>query len=363
MNEKSIYEIISDEKVNLFDFVLKPRYEDESEFEQYVKRQIGSGLDVEQLNQRIEYFNSFEYLILDRDAFANDDRYVVQMFKSIISFMQNTKPVFVWINIPEELKNELISICEDNSKLLNLITGETLDEQKEEILECFSEEGMKRYITNWKTGENENFEKYSFRLDSIYGIEILSTTSDIISKSISLSLIKYLYEIGAKAYYLCPFYSDNELNAIARLMGAEKQDEYYKMDNIYLSNNTNLEISENINFIIQDLGYIKEEMLNELQENGIDNDNFDKKIILCDLNVLEIDLVKYLYYHMGNKVYLANSSNKYININSLSGKDKEDFEEIDKQLKIKKIDKQQDLIDIRTNRNFFNALIEPNIIK
>ena len=363
MNEKSIYEIIKDEKVNLFDFVLKPRYTDNDEFEQYVKRQIGSGLDVMQLNQRIEYFNDFGYLILDRDAFANDDRYIVQMFKSIVSFMQDTKPIFIWIDIPEDLKKELIDICEDNHKLLNLISSETLDEQKEEILECFSEKGMQRYITSWKTSENENFEKYNFRLDSIYGIEMLSTTSDIISKSISLSLCMYLNEVGAKVNYNCPLYNNNELNAIARLIGAEKQDEYYKMDNIYLSNNLEAEIKDNTNFIIQDLGYIKEDMLEGLQNNNIDNDNFDKKIILCDLNILEIDLVKYIYYRLGNKVYLANSTNKYINPSQLSGKDKEDFEDIDRQLKIKKLDKQQDLIDIRTNRNFFNALIEPNIIK
>ena len=57
----------------------------------------------------------------------------------------------------EDLKKELI---EENIK--NLIIAETFDEQKIEIKECFSEKGMQRYGTNWRTSKSENFEKYIF---------------------------------------------------------------------------------------------------------------------------------------------------------------------------------------------------------
>lgn len=354
----TVYEILTEKKQNLLDFMLKPKYKDDEEFKQNVKVQVGQGLDVHQLNQRIEYFNSFDYLVFDREAFANDDRHIAQMFKSIISFMQKASPIFIWVNIPDDLKNELIEMG-----VKNLVVSETLDEQKEELLECFSEQGMLRYNKNYKLNNDENFEKYHFREDSIYGIEILSTTSDIISKSVSLSLCMYLNEVGANIHYQAPLYDDEELNAIARLLGAEKQDNYYIKNNIYLTNDLEIEPKENINFIIQDIGYIKKDMFEGIKSNNIDNDEFDKKIILCSLNPLEIDNVKYFYNNLGNNVYLANSNRKYINIDILQGVDKEYFIEIDKQLKIKKIDRQEDLIDIRTNRNFFNTLIEPNIIK
>lgn len=354
----TIYEILTESKKNLLDFILKPKYENDEEFKQNVKMQIGEGIDVQQLNQRTEYFNSFDYLVFDREAFANDDRHVTQMFKSIISFMQKASPIFIWINIPDNLKNELIEMG-----VKNLIISETLDEQKEELLECFSEQGMLRYNKNYKLNNEENFEKYHFREDSIYGIEILSTTSDIISKSISLSLCMYLNEVGANVHYLAPLYDDEELNAIARLISAEKQDNYYIKNNIYLTNDLEITPKENINFIIQDIGYIKKDMFEGLKANNIDNDEFDKKLILCDLNELELDNIKYFYDNLGNKTYLANSTRKYINIDILSSIDKEYFIEINKQLKIKKLDKQEGLIDIRTNRNFFNSLIEPNIIK
>ena len=354
----TVYEILNENKTNLFDFVLKSKFKSEEEFQQNVKQQIGEGLDVQQLNQRIEYFNTFDYIIIDRDAFVNDERHIVQMFKSIISFcMGKSNPIFVWVDIPDNYKNELIEMG-----VKNLIVSETLDEQKEEILECFSEQGMQRYNKNWKTNDNENFEKYHFREDSVYGIEILSTTSDIISKSISLSLCMYLNEVGANVQYIAPLYDDDEMNAIARLLNAEKQDNYFIKDHIYLTNDLDLFL-ENTNFIIQDLGYIKKDTLNGIIDENIDNNNNDKKIILCDLNQLEIDNVKFFYNNLGNSVYLANSTNKYIDISCLTGIDKELFIEIDKQLKIKQIDKQENLIDIRTNRNFFNTLIEPNIVK
>ena len=44
------------------------------------------------------------------------------------------------------------------------------------------------------------------------------------------------------------------------------------------------------------------------------------------------------------------------------GINKDYFGLLDKNNKIKKIEKQDEMLDMRTNRNIFNTLIEPNII-
>ena len=57
----------------------------------------------------------------------------------------------------------------------------------------------------------------------------------------------------------------------------------------------------------------------------------------------------------------CSSSKEKKNMDNLTGIDKEFFDNLDKKLKIKEIYKQDEIIDIRTNRNFFYSLIEPQI--
>ena len=94
----------------------------------------GQNLDINLINQRIEFINYYDYFVINREAFANEDRAVLQMFKSILSFMRKTRPIFIWQGIGDNYKKELIK-----EGIKNLICGDTLDEQKEEILECFRE--------------------------------------------------------------------------------------------------------------------------------------------------------------------------------------------------------------------------------
>lgn len=356
----TIYQISTESKANLFDFALQDKFKSREEYNQCYKKQLGEGLDVKIVNQKIEYYNTFNYLIIDREAFANEDRYCVQMMKTLLSFMQNTIPIFIWVNMPDNYKHELIE-----TGVKNLIISDTLDEQKEEILECLSEKGMQRYNTNWKTSGNENFEKYKFKEQNGYSIQLLTTSSETKSISISMSLSLYINKVGGKVCYIAPMYSDNKIEAIARLVEAEKQDSYYIKENIYITNDEDFNFAEKgVDFLIRDLGFINDTMfIDYLKE--IDNDNFDKNIIICDPNTLEIDTIKMMLEKLNNNTYIVNSTNKYIDINSLSNLSSIEydfFSLIDKQRRIKRLEKQDELIDIRTNRNFFNMLIEPHIV-
>ena len=339
-----IYQISTEDKKNLFDFIITGMFNSREDLIQNYKQQLGDNLDANTLNQRTEFFNSFDYLIIDREAFYNNDRSVLLQLKGLKSFISKPRLIIIWRGMEEDLKKELI---EENIK--NLIIAETLDEQKIEIKECFSENGMQRYGTNWKTSKNENFEKYIFDSLNMYAIQFLTIDNSLKCKSIALSLCLYINSIGGSVNYYAPYYSDNTISNIAKLINAEEQDEYYIKDNNY-------------NFMITDIGFVDDVMFNAEKENIID-ERYDKNIILCDLNILEIDTIKDIFNSFNKNVYIANSSNKKIDINTLNltGIDKEFFDNLDKKLKIKEIYKQDEIIDIRTNRNFFYSLIEPQI--
>ena len=361
----TVFQISTEEKSQLFDFAISEKFNSHEEQDANHKKMLGENLNIEKIvNQRIDFINSFTYFIIDRDCFANEDIKVVGMFKSIKSFMRDTIPIFMWVNIDEKYKNELI-----NAGITNLIIGNTLDEQKEEILECFSENGMKRYGTKWKTSGTENYEKYYFSESKVYAIQLMTTDNNIKCKSIAISLCLYINKVGGKALYYLPLSSDNEIESIACLLEANKmeneEDEnktiLYKKDNIYITNNEDNISFSDFNFVIQDLGYIEWTKYNEYKECIVD-ENFDKNVILCDINPLEIDILRELSINFDQKIMLLNSTDKYLNIDNLTGIDRDFFGQLDKSNKIKKLEKQEELIDLRTNRNIFYTLIEPNII-
>lgn len=363
----TIFQISTEDKSELFDFAICDKFNSYEELEANHKKMLGENLDIEKVvNQRIDFINSFTYFIIDRDCFANEDIKVVGMFKSIKTFMQDTIPIFMWVNIDEKYKNELI-----NAGITNLIIGNTLDEQKEEILECFSENGMKRYGTKWKTSGSENYEKYYFSKSKAYAIQIMTTDNNFKCKSIALSLCLYINKVGGKVLYYLPLNTDKEIKDIALMLDAngieidnEERSEssvLYKKDEIYITNSDeNIEFSD-YNFVIQDIGFIDWTKYNEYKNNIVD-ENYDKNVIICDINPLEIDILRELTTSFGQKTTLLNSTDKYINIDNLTGIDKDYFGLLDKNNKIKKIEKQDEMLDMRTNRNIFNTLIEPNII-
>ena len=92
----TIYQISTQDKEFLFDFALKDVYKDREDYLQNYKKQLGENIDVLVLNKKIEFLNSFDYIIIDREAFVNEDRYVVQMIKSLLSFINKAKPIFIW---------------------------------------------------------------------------------------------------------------------------------------------------------------------------------------------------------------------------------------------------------------------------
>lgn len=356
----TIYQISTQDKEFLFDFALKDVYKDREDYLQNYKKQLGENIDVLVLNKKIEFLNSFDYIIIDREAFVNEDRYVVQMIKSLLSFINKAKPIFIWKSIPNEYLKELIEVG-----ISNIIISDNLDEQKQEILECFSDKGMQRYNKNWKTSGSENYEKYVFKEQEIYCIQIMTTDNDLKSKSISLSLCQYINNVGGKVTLNCPNYSDNVIQAMAKLLNAEKEDNYYYKDNIYLSNDINFEFYEKgCNFYVRDIGFINEYSFNQ-NLDMINQEMFDKNIVLCDLNILEVDIIRAIMQNLSDKTYIANSYKEYITedrINELNGIDRDYFSLLDKQSRIKRLEKQDDIIEIRNNRNFYHMLIEPFII-
>lgn len=383
----TIFQISTEDKSDLFDFAIKDKFNSKDEQDANHKKMLGKNLDIEEvINQRIDFINTFTYFIIDRECFANEDIKVVGMFKSIKSFVEGKAiPIFMWSGIKEEYKNELI-----NKGITNLIIGNTLDEIKEEILECFSEKGMRRYGTTWKTGVNENYEKYIFSEDKVYAIQIMTTDNNLKCKSIALSLSLYINKVGGKVLYYLPLCTDKEVENIAIMLDAstieetvnnnevvdinklsenidkledeEKQNKkitVYKKENMYITNE-DVDFT-NFNYVIQDIGYIDNKIYENFKNNIID-EAYDKNVIICDLNQLEIEILQTLVLSFNQKILLLNSTNKYINIDNLSSVDKDFFGQLDKTNRIKRLEKQDEIIDLRTNRNIFYTLIEPNII-
>ena len=227
---------------------------------------------------------------------------------------------------------------------------------------------MQRYNINWRTSGTENYEKYLFREDKTYAIQVLTTDNLIRCRSMTLSLCMYLNQVGGRVAYIAPLLSENELTSIANLIQADTQHSedynmnYYTKENLTLSNdpdfiNNNL---EKYDFMVQDLGFFDDNNYAENKESIID-DAFDKNVIVCDLNRLEIDNVRTISNELGSKILLLNSTNSNIKLDELQGIDLEYFGLLDKTNKIKKLEKQENIIDIRTNRNLFYSLIEPHI--
>ena len=55
-----IYQISTEDKKNLFDFIITGMFNSREDLIQNYKQQLGDNLDANTLNQRTEFFNSFE---------------------------------------------------------------------------------------------------------------------------------------------------------------------------------------------------------------------------------------------------------------------------------------------------------------
>lgn len=363
----TIYAILSINNTNLFDFYFNKLYEDREEREQNIKIQYFDKIGKSIIEKRIELLKTYDYIIIDRECFVDNDISCLQTFKQVISFMDETKPIIVWKDINESNKKELI-----NAGLQNLICNMSYNENKEEILECFSEKGMQRYNTEWKTKNNENIEKYFFKQDTQLNIGIFTLDNVLRCNSFSMSLAQYILNVDGKVILNCPFNTGTELGSIANIMKADEQTYtidkknigYYEKNNLLIINNDSLEVDninqkiENFNIIINNYNYIN---INTFFNNEDEINKNDKIVIICDINELEIDALNTIREALDDKSPIIVNSFDAIDTNKVSGLNKEFYDTLSNSNKIKKFEKQK-LVDARTNSHIYRSLISSQII-
>lgn len=334
-----------------------------------IKRLTGYFEINDYINGKINFFENFTFLILDRLAFNNNDRDFVEAIKKLYNTIEKTRILIIWQGFNHESNDGVFLI---KNGITNLIINENIQENIKEIEEATTEKGIIKYqsINDIKTTGGE---KYLFKNDN-YSILILNTDHRMLATTYSLSLCNFLAKVGAETSYVT-LKDEEEINIIRRIYeNNEKEIEEYKYQEeiddrqfIELSKGfkyLNLVIStENIpsQFTILDASGLPPKRILEIKDYI---KQADKILLFCELNEWQIDRTR-TYIEKLTKIredLLYNNNAIDIIINN-SKKD-----EIDKNIKIfndivpKTLIEQDGIFDWKKNRNYFYALVEKQII-
>ncbi|VUG03778.1 MULTISPECIES: hypothetical protein [Paenibacillus] len=123
-----------DARVNLLDFL-------EMEQELPVKKLIGSFSLLSFVIKDMRHFAHVRYIALDREAITESDEELIQALQSYQT-IYDIRIVVIAEGLPvgSPLFQKLIQIG-----ILNVVTATEIEEIRNELRECFSEEGMQRF--------------------------------------------------------------------------------------------------------------------------------------------------------------------------------------------------------------------------
>jgi hypothetical protein len=243
--------------MNLLDFI-----EQEREFP--LKKLIGQFSLLSFVVKDMRHFNHVRYVAIDREAILESDEEMVQ---ALLSFqtMYEMRVIVIAEGLPESspFLHQLVQ-----TDILNIVTAEEIKTMQEEIRECFSEQGMQRFILAADMiqseeqpilSPSEKEEQYHFDCTNVT-IAIAGCDRRVGVTTLAFNLVCWINAHGGTACYL-EANSSHHLAQIIHLFQAEKNQNAYVMEScdFYMTR----EINKEYNFIVVDCGLLGERQLQE----------------------------------------------------------------------------------------------------
>lgn len=228
----------------------------EAEQEIPVKKLIGQFSLLSFVVKDMRHFSHVRYIAIDRKAIIESDDDMVQ---ALLSFqtMYEIRIVIIAEGLPEgsPFLQQLIQ-----AGITNVATSEHIEIMLEEIQDCFSEQGMQRYIhsaypepVNETVGTFQPHEqKYSFDCKNIR-IAVAGSDRRVGVTTTAMNLVFWIQAHGGNACYL-EANTSKHLAHIIHLFDQEKVGKAYVMEgaDFYLTP----EFDRDYNFIVTDCGVL-----------------------------------------------------------------------------------------------------------
>ncbi len=242
--------------VNLLDFLIDEGYT--------IKKISGTFSLKKFVSHDIRNFTHCKELVLDRGAFSDEDEYFIEAIEEFLTMYDARVTVICQVLSGEEnLMKRLMDI-----DVTNLVTQTDAAGIKNDIRECLSPEGMRKYIS----GEDTREAKYVFNTENIE-IAVFGSQSRVGTTTVAVGMANWLSSVGAKVCYV----EANRSKCLSFLIDAyemEKKNDFYVYDGVYYQYDR--PVNEIFNFIIYDMGV------------GIPNDSMNLNICLCGVKPYEI---------------------------------------------------------------------------
>ncbi|WP_233476183.1 hypothetical protein [Paenibacillus sonchi] len=250
--------LTSSNKVNLLDFI-------EIELELPVKKLIGSFSLNSFVVKDMRFYSHVRYLAIERGAIKETDKEMVQALLSF-QMMYEMRIIVISEGLPESspFLQELIQ-----AEITNVVTETEIDRINDEIRECFTEEGLQRYIPtheqfiiyeeNFHTTPSDNEVQYQFNCSNVT-IAIAGCDRRVGVTTTAFNLVCWINAHGGSACYV-EANSNNHLAHIIQLFKPEQSGNAYVMEgaDFYFTK----ELNRVYNFIVMDCGVIREGTIQE----------------------------------------------------------------------------------------------------
>lgn len=240
-HESMILYLSSPQHTNLLDFT--GFYEPDSEMP--IKKMVGSFILKQFVVYDMRSFSHFTEVVLDRLAFGDTDEEFAQAIEEFLTmYSARITVIYEGLEPSTPLFQALLE-----SGVGNIVCNTRIWEIQQEIRECLSATGMRRYTPKMRLERLDGQEHYNFGCENIR-IAVFGSQARIGATTVALGLSAWLARVGASVCYV----EANESGHLANLVRSyemELETGGWKFENVHYRS---METQEHVNFIIYDIG-------------------------------------------------------------------------------------------------------------
>ncbi len=235
----------SPQHTNLLDFT--GFYEPEGG--KVIKKLVGSFVLKQFVIYDMRNFSHFTEVVLDRTAFGDTDEEFVQAIREFLTMYSARVTV-----ICEGLRrSDVLFGALLESGIMNIVCDTEIRGIQQEITECLSEGGMRRYVPEMRKEiqeeGKEKTERYDFKYRNVM-IAVAGSQARVGTTAVAIGLCTWLARVGASVCYIEANQSGH-LEALARGYGMEQEADGWKYEGVHYGWG---EPQWDVNFHVYDLG-------------------------------------------------------------------------------------------------------------
>ncbi|WP_129721383.1 hypothetical protein [Xylanivirga thermophila] len=243
--------LTSNENLGLFDFLT-------DENGMLVKKLSGEFLLKKFVVHDMRNLSHFSYIAIDLEAIKDSEDDIIEAIKAFKTMYDSRIIIFA-----EKTDRALLDRIIDETETYNIVTAQTVEKIKKEILVCVSPLGMtKDYLIKSMNLDLdiviEDYLKYSFMGDSIK-IMVAGSMPRVGTTTTAINMACYLSSIGAKVSYT----EANDSGHLSQIHSCffsniPINDNYFTYSNVDYFFNSSIPVGMEYNFNIIDIGILKE---------------------------------------------------------------------------------------------------------